>query len=175
MRKSKKTIAVFLLAIGVLSMSSSYAQKETKPYYPKGFRIGFGLNGGISTNSDYDAVFGADARLQYDLSKETSLTLTSGYTHLKEKHDQDLGLIPVKAGFKHFMTKNFYVMGEAGAGFGTHKESGNTFIWSPSIGYANKYIDLSFRYERYNDYHVDQIGLRAAYGFSLKNYKKKTK
>ncbi|MGG5576963.1 hypothetical protein ACPDHL_06405 [Myroides sp. C15-4] len=172
MTRFTKITALFLaLSMGMLP--SAFAQKKTVPYYPKGFRIGFGLHGGISTNSDYDAVFGADARLQYDLSKETSFTLTSGYTHLKEKHDQDIGLIPVKAGFKHFMTKNIYAMGELGAGFGTHQGSGNTLIWSPSIGYANKYIDVSLRYERYNDFHVDQIGLRVAYGFSLKNYKKK--
>lgn len=172
MLKSKRTIVLFL-ALGMLALPTAFAQNKTKPYYPKGFRIGFGLNGGISTHSDFDAVFGADARLQYDLSKETSLTLTTGYSHLKEKHDQDLGVIPVKAGFKHFMTKNFYALGEVGAGFGTHQGSGNTFIWSPSIGYANKYIDISLRYERYNDYHVDQIGLRAAYGFSLKKNKNK--
>jgi len=83
-------ITTLFLALSMGMLPSAFAQKKTVPYYPKGFRIGFGLHGGISTNSDYDAVFGADARLQYDLSKETSFTLTSGYTHLKEKHDQDI-------------------------------------------------------------------------------------
>ncbi len=172
----KKKVFILALCVGSIFIGSDvFAQKNSKPFYPRGFRVGVGINGGISTNSDYNAVIGADARLQYDFSKETSITLTSGYTHLFGKDKQDLGLIPVKAGFKHFMTKNFYAQGELGIGFGTHQGSGNTFIWTPVIGYANKYIDLSFRYERYQDYGVDQIGLRAAYGFSLKNYKKKTK
>ncbi len=170
----QKVFVIALCAWSLLSSLSVLAQKGEKPYYPKGFRVGLGINGGISTNSDYNAVFGADARLQYDFSKETSITLTSGYNHLSGKDKQDLGLIPVKAGFKHFMSKNFYAQGELGVGFGTHKGSGNTFIWTPVVGYANKYIDLSFRYERYQNYGVDQIGLRAAYGFSLKKYKKPT-
>lgn len=174
MKFTQQVFVFGLCTLGLLMSSSAMAQKKVKPYYPKGFRVGFGINGGISTNSDYDAVFGADARLQYDLSKETSITLTSGYNHLLAKDNKDLGVIPVKGGFKHFMTKNFYAQGELGIGFGTHQGTGNTFIWTPVIGYANKYIDLSFRYERYQDYGVDQIGLRAAYGFSLKNYKKKT-
>jgi hypothetical protein len=73
------------------------------------------------------------------------------------------------------MNKNIYAMGELGAGFGTHKGMGNTFIWAPSIGFANSYIDISLRYERYNDYNTDQLGVRVAYGFSLKNYNKKKK
>ncbi len=169
-----KKFAFTLLTGALLIASPAMAQKKTKAYYPKGFRVGFGLNGGLPTNSNYDASVGVDARLQYDVSKKTSFTLTSGYTHLFDGDNGDLGLVPVKAGFKQFLSKNIYAMGELGAGFGTHKGMGNTFLWSPSIGFANKFIDVSLRYENYNDYNTDQIGVRVAYGFSLKNYKKKS-
>ncbi|WP_010250713.1 hypothetical protein [Myroides injenensis] len=168
-----KKFTFTLLTTALFIASPAIAQKKDKPYYPKGFRIGLGLNAGVPTDGDYDATIGIDARLQYDVSKKTSFTLTSGYTHLFNGDDGDLGFVPVKAGFKHFMSKNIYAMGEAGAGFGTHKGMGNTLILSPSIGFANKYIDVSLRYEHYNDYHTDQLGIRIAYGFSLKNYKKK--
>ena len=43
--------------------------------------MGFGVSGGIPTDGDdYDWALGGDVRLQYDLSKRTSLTLTTGFT-----------------------------------------------------------------------------------------------
>lgn len=175
MIKLNKKFVFTLLAGSLFFAAPLQAQNKEKPYYPKGFRIGFGLNGGLSTNSDYDGSVGVDARLQYDVSQKTSFTLTSGYVHLFNNEEGDLGLVPVKAGFKHFMNKNIYAMGEIGAGFGTHRGMGNTFLWGPSIGFANNFIDISLRYERYNDYNTDQLGIRIAYGFSLKNYNKKKK
>ncbi len=160
-----KKILFCLLVSGLFVAPSVNAQ--TKNTYPKGFRVGFGISTGLPTDADYDAAVGIDARLQYDLTQKTSLTATSGYTHLFNS-DGDLGLVPAKLGFKSFLDKNFYLQGEVGAGFGTHREMGNTFIWSPAIGFANKYIDINLHYERYNDYHTDQFGLRIAYGFSLK-------
>ncbi|MDR0229736.1 MAG: hypothetical protein LBI72_11845 [Flavobacteriaceae bacterium] len=168
----RKKVALLLLMGGVLTTSTIIAQTK-KSDYPKGFRIGLGINGGISTNSAYDGTIGAEARLQYDLSQKTSITLSSGYTHLFSDEVGDKGIVPIKAGFKHFMNKNVYAMGELGAGIGTHTAQGNTLIWAPSIGYANNIIDVSLRYERYNDYNTDQLGIRVAYGFSLKNYNKK--
>ncbi|MEC4116607.1 hypothetical protein VSP20_06450 [Myroides phaeus] len=167
-----KKFAFTLLTGALFIASPAMAQQKTKAYYPKGFRVGFGINGGVPTDSKYDAALGVDARLQYDVSKKTSFTLTSGYTHLFDGDNGDLGLVPIKAGFKQFLSKNIYAMGELGAAIGTHKEMGNSFLWSPSIGFANKFIDVSLRYENYNDYNTDQIGVRVAYGFSLKNYKK---
>lgn len=170
-----KKVATVLMVAGLFITLPVVAQNKAKSNYTKGFRIGFGLNGGLSTNSDYDGSIGADARLQYDLNPKASITLTSGYSHLFNSDSGDLGLVPIKAGYKHFMNKNVYAMGELGAGIGTHKGQGNTFIWSPSVGYANHFIDISLRYERYNDYNTDQLGIRVAYGISLKNYNKKKK
>ena len=69
-------------------------------------------------------------------------------------------------------------MGEIGAAFAvTNDYNKNSLLLAPSIGYATKYIDISLRYERYNDFPnyndnklgkgVGQLGLRLAYGFEL--------
>lgn len=138
--------------------------------YNKGFRLGFGLNGGFPTDGDYDGSVGVDARAQYDFTRKTSLTLTSGYTHLFADVEE-VGFVPAKLGFKYFLGNQFYAMGEAGAAFGVNGNIGNSLIVAPVFGFANKYLDASIRYEYYSDYETDQIALRLAYGFSLKKKK----
>jgi hypothetical protein len=82
------------------------------------------------------------------------------------KSTKDLGFIPVKAGIKFFLLENqLYTIGEVGGGFAvTNDYEQNTYIWSPGVGYVNKNIDLSLRYEAYTDYDTDQILLRITYG-----------
>jgi len=168
MKLIKKILPAFMLFTGTIGFSQETAAPEN---YDQGFRLGFGLNAGAVTKEEFNFALGGDVRLQYDLSLDTSLTLTTGYTHLFGDDDiPDLGFIPVKAGFKAFIWRNqFYVMGEAGAGFAvTNDYNETTFIWSPSFGYANETIDLSLRYEAIQDfYDAGQIALRLAYGFKL--------
>lgn len=146
--------------------------------YEKGWRLGFGLNGGYMFNQPFENVaLGADARLQYDLSKRLSVTLTTGYNHfmIDDRLDNlgfcDVGQIPVKAGFKAFFWEDqFYAMGEAGAGFTVSKNKpvdNTTVILAPSIGWANKWLDISARYEHYTEFETGQVALRIAYGFKL--------
>ncbi len=185
MKITEKIKFAFLFAITIMFASNSNAQQtETPKNYDQGFRLGVGLNAGYAVNDPYKLALGADARLQYDLSKRYSLTLTTGYTNLfVSKSDapfKDLGFIPAKAGFKAFVWNDqFYVMGEAGAAFavsnGYHKTS---LLLAPSIGYATKYVDISLHYDFYNDFArmnndgslgkgVGQVGVRLAYGFEL--------
>jgi len=148
--------------------------------YDQGFRLGFGLGAGYVFDTDYfdGLALSGDVRLQYDLSKRTSVTLTTGYNHffvddnLQDLGAKDIGMIPVKAGFKAFFWEDsWYAMGEAGAGFVTSKRNpyseNTTVILSPGIGYANKWIDVSARYEHYTEFETGQIALRIAYGFKL--------
>lgn len=166
--KNYKLIFVAFVALNFLNLNEANAQQnENKPYYPKGFRVGFGLTGGLPTDGDYEGVLGADARLQYDLSRKTSLTATTGYTHFFQKGD-DAGFVPAKLGFKTFWGTQFYAQGELGAAFGVNGQLDNSLILAPSFGFANKFIDISVRYENYTDYKTDLIGIRLAYGFSLK-------
>lgn len=165
-----------LLAAMVTFGSAAFAQEGTTSLeravesYDQGFRLGFGVNVGPTTGDYFNMALGGDVRLQYDFTQRTSITLTTGYTHLfGDDEVPDLGFIPVKAGFKAFVWENrFYVLGEVGAGFAvTNDYNETTFLWSPGIGYANKYFDVSVRYEGMNDFHADQIALRLAYGFRL--------
>lgn len=138
--------------------------------YEGGFRLGFAVNAGLTTGDYFNWALGGDVRLQYDMTKRTSLTLTTGFTNLFGDGDvPDLGFIPAKAGFKAFVWEDqFYVLGEVGAGFAvTNDYDETTFLWSPGIGYATDVIDISVRYEGMNDFHADQIALRLAYGFKL--------
>ncbi len=171
----KKLQIICLAAFAFLFSNTTFAQETEATNYDQGFRLGFGLNGGLPTDGDYDWALGGDVRLQYDLSKKTSLTLTTGFTNLFMGKDdlgnniKDLGFIPAKAGFKAFVLKDqFYVLGEVGAGFAvTNGYDKTSFLWAPGIGYANKYIDLSVRYEDYHDFRTNQVALRVAYGFKL--------
>ena len=154
--------------------------RETQDY-DQGFRFGFGVNGGYIFQEPYHFSYGGDVRLQYDLSKRYSITLTGGYTNLTiSGNDNDLGLIPVKAGYKTFVWENkFYAMGEIGAAFGTTDTYRKTsVVVSPSVGYVSKFIDVSIRYENYSDFPnlkddgsigdgVGLVSLRLAYGFRL--------
>lgn len=158
---------MFYAALATLFLGTiAYSQTP----YNKGFRLGFGLNGGFPTDGAYDGSVGVDARLQYDFTKKTSLTLTSGYTHLFNE-PEEVGFVPAKLGFKYFLGNQFYLMGEAGAAFGVNGTIDNSLIVAPVFGFANKYLDASLRYEYYSDYETDQIALRLAYGFSLKKKK----
>lgn len=183
MKTTEKFKLVLVFAIAILFGSNAQAQEATTTTnYDQGFRLGVGLNAGYAAHDPYKLALGADARLQYDISKRYSATLTTGFSNLfvSKADGSDLGFIPAKAGFKAFVWDDqFYVMGEAGAAFavtnGYHKTS---LLLAPSIGYATKYIDISLHYDFYNDFArvnnngsvgkgVGQVGVRLAYGFDL--------
>ena len=198
-RTTAIAIAIFAVNANAQTTTTTTTRADNKATnYDQGFRLGFGLSGGYVFDDPYVAAAGGDVRLQYDLSKRYSITLTTGFTNLftdnkfkdigfsapNQGRYRDLGFIPVKAGFKGFFWKDsFYAMGEAGAGFAvTNKYDQTSLILAPSIGYANKYFDISIRYEYYNDFPITnnsftfpykqaegtgQLGLRIAYGFRL--------
>lgn len=181
MKNTGKIKMLFAFAITMLFASHVNAQ-ETTENYDQGFRLGVGVNAGYATDDPYKLVLGADTRLQYDLSKRYSLTLTTGFTNLfvSESDGSDVGFIPAKAGFKAFVWNNqFYVMGEAGAAFAvTNGYNKTSLLLAPTIGYATKYVDISVHYENYADFArmnsngtmgkgVGQVGVRLAYGFKL--------
>ncbi|HRL70067.1 MAG TPA: hypothetical protein PLT79_00040 [Flavobacterium sp.] len=180
MKMTEKIKILFVFVIAIMFAGNANAQETAK--YDQGFRLGFGANAGYSIDDPYKLALGADARVQYDLSKRYSLTLTTGFTNLfvSKADGSDLGFIPAKAGFKAFVWNDqFYVMGEAGAAFAiTNGYNKTSLLVSPTIGYATKYIDLSVHYEHYSDFAkvnnngsvgkgVGQVGVRLAYGFAL--------
>jgi hypothetical protein len=178
--KIKNKIKLIATLTIVLIANLSLAQEALKNYDQK-FKLGFGANIGYAVNNPYKLSLGADARLQYDLTKRYSLTLTTGFSNFfVTGENNDLGFIPAKIGFKAFIWEDqFYVMGEAGGAFSvTNNFNKNSYLLAPSIGYATKFIDLSLRYEHYLDFPVlnsnntisnrlGQVALRVAYGFEL--------
>ncbi|HEY4617173.1 MAG TPA: hypothetical protein VIH09_03165 [Flavobacterium sp.] len=172
-----------IVAVSMMFANNIQAQDAAPAKnYDQGFKLGFGVNAGYATQDPYKLALGADARLQYDLTKRYSLTLTTGFSNLfvSEADGSDLGFIPAKAGFKAFVWNDeFYVMGEAGAAFAvTNGYNQTSLLLAPSIGYASKYIDVSLRYEHYSDFPkmnsngtvgkgLGQVGVRLAYGFDL--------
>ena len=183
-------IAVAASAVAILFTTELKAQTTD----PNKFRFGIGLEAGAPTGNAHDISnfeLGGTARLQYGLSNNLALTLTSGYynffgkTYTTSVFDgtntttvsvdgRSLGMIPVKAGIKAFFASNFYFGAEAGAGFEVHApidgaEKDTKLILAPGLGFANKTWDVGIRYENFsgqgNNYGL--AGLRIAYGFPL--------
>ena len=183
--KISKPLNLILSCFTILSFNlQGHAQTDANlenKNYDQGFRLGFGVNGGYIFQEPYQFSFGGDVRIQYDLSKRFSITLTSGYTNLTFSGiDKNLGFIPLKAGYKTFVWENkFYAMGEIGAAFGiTNTYSKTSVIITPSVGYVLKFIDISLRYESLADLPnlksdgtigdgIGLVSLRLAYGFKL--------
>lgn len=187
----KTTIkSLFAIAIGLFVTSNVNAQDSAANNYDQGFRLGVGVNAGYVFDEPYGLALGADVRLQYDLSQRYSLALTTGFTNFfadeyRNVDHKDFGFIPVKAGFKAFVWEDrFYVLGEVGAAFAvTNRDAyenteSTSLILAPGIGYANKYVDLSLRYEHYSNFPTinsngtvgegtGQLSLRVAYGFKI--------
>jgi hypothetical protein len=169
-----------LSVFAFIATASMYAQSTKQENYNQGFRLGIGLTAGLPINDPYDFNLGADARLQYDLSKTYSITFTTGFSNFFVEGDKnDLGYIPVKAGFKAFVFEDsVYLMGEAGGAFAvTNNYDKTSLLLSPSVGYVTKNFDFSLRYEHFSDFPsikdnvvkdgLGQVAFRVAYGFKL--------
>ena len=179
MKKTTKLLASAAAAVAILFTTNVNAQ---------GPKLGIGINAGIPTTDQYNLTLGADARLQFDVSKQVSIPVTAGYTHFFAKDlniggvnwKQDYGYVPVKAGVKVFFDPSgsgLYGMAEVGAAFGVTDEAKTGFLYSPAIGYAwSSGLDLGVKYEGISsarnanvayDKNVGHVALRLAYGFKL--------
>lgn len=187
---TKRIVAVAAMVI-LIAGSQVQAQRITKKKTSKDsknvLRMGLGLEAGYPTKNFSNFELGGTVRLQYDLASNLSLTLTPGFYHFFTKErfgllyntstnnynyglPNDLNVIPVKVGLKSFFASNFYLSGEAGAGFELNNAQQTKLILSPGIGYAgNKGLDVGLRYENFsgNNSNYGLIGLRVAYGFKL--------
>jgi len=166
----KHLLSFFILVI----LSATIAQAQNNDSW----RVGFGIDAGVSTSDAFKYALGGDIRVQKDFNQRVSGTLTTGFSHFFEKdhfanytqYGSPYNVIPVKLGVKYFVGDNFYLGGEAGAGF-AFEQWGTSFIWSPSVGVAFKNgIDVSLKYEDYTkDKATKTLGLRLAYGFGARS------
>jgi hypothetical protein len=174
MKNMTKMMAVAIAAIAIFFTTQVKAQTTD----PNKWRLGIGAEGGIPTgdvSTGYKFDLGGTARLQYGLSKNVALTLTSGYYNFfatqaeKDEGGKSFGMVPVKAGAKIFFDSPIYFGAEAGAGFQTGPASTTRLLLSPGLGWANKSWDIGARYENFSSQGINfgTVALRVAYGFSL--------
>lgn len=187
MKKATNYLASALVAAAILIGSGAKAQTIT----PNKVRFGIGAEGGLVTGDAHNysnAEAGGTARLQFGVSNNFAITLTSGYYNFfgknvpgtDEKY-QSLGMVPIKAGIKWFFTPNIYFGAEGGVGIETKTfayqgeidddpaQTHTKLLLTPALGWANKHWDVGVRYENYSgqDVNYGVVGLRLAYGFGL--------
>jgi hypothetical protein len=180
MKKLSNLLATAVVA-GAIFLGTS-ARAQTTPATsanPNPWRLGFGIEGGIPTGDAHPSSgfeLGGTARLQYDITSNFALMLTSGYTNYFIKSDyrvagdpSGLGIIPIKLGVKYFFVPGLYVSGEAGAGLETNYAKNTKLILSPAVGWANEHWDIGVNYTNYSGQsdNFGSVGLRVAYGFGL--------
>lgn len=163
----------------ILCSNTIFAQ-ETTEKYERNFKFGVGINTGTPLNNPYKFNIGGDVRVQYNISKTYSISFTTGYNNIFVYDGaKNFNYVPIKVGYKTFLFSNeFYIMGEIGAAISVSNEyNKSSMIFSPSLGYAMKNIDISIRYENLKDIPIikdnvadkglSQIMIRLAYGFDL--------
>ena len=69
-----KNVIKSILTVMAIAFTITTNAQETEKNYDQGFRLGFGISGGLPLDDPYDFNLGADARLQYDLSKKYLVT-----------------------------------------------------------------------------------------------------
>lgn len=177
MKKSSKLI-VTVFAVAAMFFTTNLKAQTTPA---NAWRLGFGVDAGIPTgNAKIGTTFilGGTGRLQYGLSNNFAITLTSGAYHFFPKmipgenvRYNSYGIIPIKLGIKEFFTQSIYFGAEAGAALEeTDNGSGPTrLILSPALGYANEHWDAGVRYENFSGSGGSSgiLALRIAYGFGL--------
>jgi hypothetical protein len=193
-------IALAFTAFGFTAKAQTISPSTTSANTSNGVRFSIGVDAGIPTgnlSNYYNWNLGGSVQADIPvISNQLFVTVNAGYDNIFGKHDltavvpgntiiynqQNIELLPVKAGLKFFIVPNFYVQGEAGAAFSLNKtDNGFTnsaaFIYAPQIGYqfqlgGKNYIDAGVRYEGSTDFvsnesdsKVNFVSLRVAYGF----------
>lgn len=185
MKNLSNLLATAAVVGAIFLGSSAKAQTIT----PGKWRFGVGVEGGLVTGDAHNysnLELGGTARLQYGFTDHAALTLTSGYYNFFGKSYggdkyQSLGMVPIKAGIKYFVSPNIYLAGEAGVGIETKafayqgepdalaSQTNTKLLLTPGVGYATKHWDVGVRYENYSGqgFNYGVVGLRLAYGFGL--------
>jgi hypothetical protein len=201
MKNLKTTVLVLALAAFTIGAN---AQSKTTTTPTTGPKLSIGVDAGIPTgglSDGYNWNLGGSAQLELPVANNLFFTVDAGYNNIFGKKNAtfnvttpagnttfkgdvtNIQLLPVKAGLKYFLVSNFYVQGEAGAGFLLNKKDlgytkSTAFIYAPQVGVlfpvggANS-IDVGVRYEgstKYTAYDgstINFVGLRVAYSFNL--------
>lgn len=182
MKTVTKLFAIALTAVAMLTNTNLKAQdmSMSQPMTTSGmaFKIGVGINAGIFPDrSEMDYGYGADLKLQYDLSKDVALTASAGYTRLRWKGSPlNFQFIPLMGGVKTYVIDRMYLSGGLGTGLAVKESAQMNFIYTGGVGYEwNNGLEIGARYEGYvNNSASDlyfmktgQYNLRIGYNFKL--------
>ncbi|WP_157274976.1 hypothetical protein [Pedobacter sp. Leaf194] len=180
-----RTITKFLAAASVFAVFATTnlkAQTMTTTSMPANsgmaFKVGVGVQGGLFPDkSEMDYGYGADVRLQYDLSPSVAITASGGYTKLKWKSSPlNFEFIPLMGGVKAFVVDRMFLTGGAGTGLALKDGANMNFIYTGGLGYEwTNGLEVGVKYEGYvNNSSSDlyfmktgQYALRLGYNFKL--------
>jgi hypothetical protein len=188
--KNSIKISVLTLSMFALLGQNVNAQSSTKTEtYASGIRLSIGAETGIpvgSLRNGYNWNFGGSVQGDFPLiNEQLYATLNSGYNNIFARNNpgqNDIHLIPVKAGLKYFPVSLLYIQGEAGASFlinskTTQSEKSAAFVYAPQVGVllpvgGKNYIDAGIRFEGNTKFYENGkannfLGLRIAYVFNL--------
>jgi hypothetical protein len=195
MKNSFKIAALMLAFAGLTAgaKAQTAAPAAGSSSTANGVRFSIGVDAGIPTGSlsnNYNWNLGGSVQADIPVASQLFVTVNAGYNNIYGKTNingtglsaTNIELLPVKAGLKFFPVSNFYIQGEAGAGFALNKTNlgfDNTaaFIYAPQIGYqfqlgGKNSIDAGVRYEGSTKFNsavdnskVNFVALREAYGF----------
>ncbi|MFC4210830.1 hypothetical protein ACFOWA_06540 [Pedobacter lithocola] len=180
MRTITKIFAV-ASAVAIFATSNLQAQTTSTPMMTTNgmaFKVGVGVQGGLFPDkSEMDYGYGADLKLQYDLSKDVAVYASGGYTKLKWKGSPlNFEFIPVMGGVKAFVIDRMYLTGGAGTGLAVKEGAEMNFIYTGGVGYEwTNGLEIGAKYEGYvNNSASDlyfmktgQFALRLGYNFKL--------
>lgn len=191
--KSTLKISALVLAFAGLTYTANAQTAPASTTTSNGVRLSIGVETGIPTGKLADSHnwnLGGSVQADIPVAEQLFVTVNAGYNNIFGKtvgalKATDIQLLPVKAGLKFFPVSNFYIQGEAGAGFALNKkdlgfDKSAAFVWAPQVGVqfpvGNKsYIDAGIRYEAstkfnslVNDSKLNFVGLRLAYAFDTK-------
>jgi hypothetical protein len=192
MKNTFKTSA-FILAFAGFALGAKAQTTTPATTTSNGVRFSIGADAGIPTGNlskSYNWSLGGSLQADIPVANQLFVTVNAGYNNIYGKNNvagstltaKDIELLPVKAGLKFFPVNNFYIQGEAGAGFALNKadvgfNNAAAFIYAPQVGYqfpigGQSFIDAGVRYEgstKFNsnidDSKVNFFALRVAYGF----------
>lgn len=131
----------------------------------KAFRKQLALIPALSATQFYGFTFGTELVAIKKINNNNSLFFTAGLTHfwgtVKAK---GYTVMPIKTGLRFNISENLYSSLAVGIGVSLNKLYNTGFVWSPSIGYSIKKIDIGIEYQDFIEHiSTKQIGFKVAY------------
>lgn len=131
---------------------------------------------GAPSTTPFNITYGTSATVEIKVIERLGLTFTGEYVayHYKggglynSPTTQHPSLLPLKGGVKYYTSPGFYIQGELGSSLRSNNGEGNMLVYTLGFGFeipVNKIsnVDLSFRYENYDQNQYQTTGMRLAY------------